>query len=115
MGGALLRFLLAICVLVTPGIGAGLHAREIRPVCHGEASAAQVAANAPIAWRCSGPGSDFRAERAMLRFELDPGADKPVFLVSRASHFEQIVIRVHGADGKIAQARYTMDDGRPVS
>lgn len=112
MGGALLRFLLAICVLATPGIGAGLHAREIKPACHGEASAAQVAAKAPIAWRCSGPGADFRAERATLRFELDPGADKPVFLVSRASHFEQILIRVHGADGKIAQARYTMDDGR---
>ena len=112
MGGALLRFWLAIVAVAAFGMSAGLHARDMKPTCQAEASAAQVAADVPIAWRCAGPAADFRAERSMLRFDLDPEAEAPAFLVSRASHFEQILIRVHAPGGETAQAHYTMDDGR---
>lgn len=69
------------------------------------------AADAPT-WRCDGSMADYRAPRALLRFDLTPGAELPAHFTTRVSDFSRIVVWVIDRDGAVRSARYTMDDGR---
>jgi len=112
MGGMILRLCLLVAGALAFGIASPLQARDVAPTCHAEASAPQIARGAPAQWRCSGAIADFRAERAMMRFDLAPGEVTPAYFVSRASHFESILIRVHQRGGAVREQAFTMDDGR---
>lgn len=112
MGGAILRLWMVVVGALAFGAAMPLQARDLAPTCHAEASAAQIARDAPIQWRCSGKIADFRSERAMMRFDLAPGEPAPAYFVSRASHFEAILVRVHERGGAVREQAFTMDDGR---
>lgn len=67
-----------------------------------------------VAWRCDGHPADYRAPRAMLRFELSPADAPPAYFATRASDFSAIVISVVDRGGAVRSARYTMDDAQLV-
>ena len=92
-------------------------AAPIGPACQATATVVQDPAATGVAapaWRCDGSLADYRAERAMLRFDLASGEPSPAYLTTRAGDFSRITIAVIDRDGTARTASHTMDDARLV-
>lgn len=63
-------------------------------------------------WRCDGGTADYRAPRAMLRFDVGQAEALPTQFTTRASDFSRITIVVMDRGGATRSAEYTMDDAR---
>ncbi len=63
-------------------------------------------------WRCDGSLADYRAPRAMLRFDLANSAEAPAWFTTRVGDFSRIAISVIDEGGAVRTASYTMDDAQ---
>lgn len=83
--------------------------------CHASASAGERIADLDHAtqrWICSATSYEVRPDSQLLRFRLDSAAPRARSLVTHASPFAAITIRVVDAGGIVSTARYATADAR---
>ena len=109
--GMLALVALAAALFVVPAA----QAEPLDPTCQADATPATdpagIGARAP-AWRCDGSLADYRAPRALLRFDLASPAEPPAWFTTRVGDFSRIAISVIDRDGTVRSASYSMDDVR---
>ena len=113
-----LQGLLAIAAAALALLAASAaHAQPIAPACQATATLfsdpAAAGATAPQ-WRCDGSIADYRAPRALLRFDLPQRGERPAYFTTRASTFGEIVISVMDRGGEVRSVRYGMDDAELI-
>lgn len=113
-----LQGLLAIAAAALALLAASAaHAQPIAPACQATAVLSSDPAGrraSPPAWRCDGSIADYRAPRALLRFDLPQTGERPVYFTTRASTFGGIVISVVDRGGAVRSVRYGMDDAELI-
>jgi len=101
-----LRLLLAIGLAAgTPGAAAAASS-----VCHADATLGESldrVAEAHARWSCGPARQSLAAERALLRFEVDPRDPTPRYLQTRRAALDSIHVRVTSRDGRTAYASFT--------
>ncbi|MGV2495140.1 sensor domain-containing diguanylate cyclase [Pelagerythrobacter aerophilus] len=113
-----LRGLLAIVAAALALLAASAaHAQPIAPACQATATLssdpAGAGATAPH-WRCDGSIADYRAPRALLRFDLPQTGEPPAYFTTRASTFGHIVVSVVDRGGAVRSVRYGMSDAELI-
>lgn len=109
MTGPLVRWFLRSLMAI--GLMAGTPAAAA-DLCHADAAldeSIDKVADLPERWTCGPARQSLHAERALMRFEVDPGARTPRFLETRRAALKNIHIRVTSRDGRTASASYAPD------
>lgn len=95
-------------------------AAEARPIAASCQATAPLSSGAPDLsetaprWRCDGSLADYRAPRALLRFDLDRASERPAYFTTRASNFNRIAISVVDRGGAVRSVRYGIDDAELI-
>ena len=66
-------------------------------------------------WHCGEFKPDIGPERALIRYDIEPGSLAPTHFVSRRSALAAIHLAVIGTDGSLRIARHTIDDQRQAA
>ncbi|MGV3554134.1 MAG: sensor domain-containing diguanylate cyclase [Croceibacterium sp.] len=92
------------------GLLAGTPSAAAANVCHADAtldeSIDRIAETADR-WDCRPARQSLEAQRALLRFEIDPRDPAPRYLETRRAALESIHLRVSSRDGRVAYASFT--------
>ena len=109
MAGPLVRWFLRSLVAI--GLMAGTPAAAA-DLCHADAALDETideVAELPERWDCRPARQSLQAERALLRFEVDPRETTPRYLETRRAALAGLHIRVTSRDGRTASVSYTTD------
>jgi diguanylate cyclase (GGDEF)-like protein len=99
-------------------VGTAAMATITAPRCHAAQDSVTAAPSpgslAAVRWDCTSKPRNFRPERVLLRFDLQPGQPMPTALTTRISDFAAIHVLTVGANGSIAAFHHSPADARPL-